>query len=405
MFQGILERAARQFSGANIWTYSPVVIALIVASLVYAIVLQTRRDRTPLLRILYCLVATLSLALFCGLRHQSVGTDSERYYYMIGSEFNVTFNQILDNYMPGRAENREVEELPRDVVFYAVTDQLRMCGLSEYGVFCFYALFYVGAVGWLIYRYSDNPIVSFFAFMALGSYIFYFTGIRQSIAAGWCMFAYPFIQKRKFLFFVFFVLVAMLFHKSAVIFIPAYFVCRTEVRISRLLILAAIVLFITYRGRFVGDFIVRTFGRLDERVEGYFGEQKDWERSAASCTIRYSILLLYYVVCMVSRGGFKRAGYVFTSEETILINLLLIGTIFEMFSLQGWAGMTRLGLYYRAFSFLLIPKLIEEAKRYIPLPHSFTVGIFVAVASLYFMKAISIFGPYHFNWQGWVDVL
>ena len=52
-----------------------------------------------------------------------------------------------------------------------------------------------------------------------------------------------------------------------------------------------------------------------------------------------------------------------------------------------------------------MPKLIEEAKRYIPFPYAFTVGAFAAVAALYFMKVISIYGPYHFNWQGWVDVV
>ena len=405
MLQGILERAYRQFSSEHIWSYSPVVIALIVVSLVYAIVLQFRENRAPLLRILYCAIATLCLALFCGLRHQSVGTDTERYYFMIGQEFNVTFSQILDNYMPNRAENREVEELPRDVVFYTVTDQLRLCGLSEYGVFCFYALFYVGVAGWLIYKYSDSPIVSFFAFMALGSYMFNFTGLRQSIALGWVMLAYPFIQKRNFLFFTFFVLVAMLFHKSAIVFFPAYFFIRIEVRAFRLLILAAVVVFVFYKARFVGDFIVKTFGGLDSRVEGYFGEQRDWERSPTNCMIRFTILFLFYAVCMISRGGRKNTGYIFTPEETILINLLLIGTIFEMYSLQGWGGMTRLGLYYRAFSFLLLPKLVNETKRFIPIPHSFTVAAFVILASLYFMKVISIFGPYHFNWEGWIGVV
>ena len=404
MFQGILIRAWRQLDNGVLWTYSWVVIALIAASLVYAVVLQVRENRAPLLRILYCAIATICLALFCGFRHQSVGTDTERYYFMIGQEFNVTFNQILDNYMPSRAENREVEELPRDVVFYTVTDQLRLCGLSEYGVFCFYAIFYVGVTGWLIYRYSDSPIVSFFAFIALGTYIFNFTGLRQSIAIGWVMLAYPYIQKRNFLFFTFFVLVAMLFHKSAIVFFPAYFFGRIELNIPRLLILAAIVVLIFYRARFVGDFIVRTFGDLDERVEGYFGEQKEWERSAMNCTIRFTIFFLYLFVCMATRGR-RGVKHIFTEEETILMNLLLIGTIFEMFSLQGWGGMTRLGLYYRAFSFLLVPKLINETKRYIPVPHSFTVAAFVVLASLYFMKVISIYGPYRFNWEGWIGVV
>ena len=78
MIEAILSRVWRQFSSENIWTYYPVVAALLGLAFAYSIALQLRANRSPILRIVFCLLATLSMALFCGLRHKSVGTDTER---------------------------------------------------------------------------------------------------------------------------------------------------------------------------------------------------------------------------------------------------------------------------------------------------------------------------------------
>lgn len=396
MIEAILSRVWRQFSSENIWTYYPVVAALLGLAFAYSIALQLRANRSPILRIVFCLLATLSMALFCGLRHKSVGTDTERYYEMVGREFNVTFNQVIENFMPNRLENRDVEELPHDVVFHIVSDQLRMAGLSEYGVFTAYALFYVGVAGWLIYRYSVNPIIGFFGFLALSVYVFDFTGLRQAIAMGWTMLAFPYIQKRQFLFFIFFVLVGMLFHKSAVIFFPAYFLNRFPVRWWSILLICLAVFFVYRKGSVVVELIVKSFGSLDERVEHYFGrENEELRRSVATCAIRFAIFFLYIVV-----HGRRR----FDSEESLLLKMLFIGAVCEMFSLRGWDAMPRLGLYYSAYTMLLLPKLVEEGKHRVPLPYSFTVAAIAITLSLYFMKVVSVYGPYHFNWWGWVNV-
>jgi hypothetical protein len=396
MLDSIIKRLWRQLSGEDIWTYAPIVVVMLALSLIYSILLQSHPNNRQFLRIVFCFLATLALALFCGLRHMSVGTDTERYYHMIGDEFSISVEQVIDNFLPNRLENQDAQQIPRDVVFYIISDQMRMLGLSEYGVFCVYALFYVGVAGWLIYRYSVSPVVAFFTFMALGVYVFGFTGLRQAIAMGWTMLAYPFIQRRKLLFFTFFVLVGMLFHKSALVFFPAYFIVHRRIRLSFVLILCAVAFYLFSHANNLSSYIVQYLGSLDDRVEGYFGSaDEELNRSFSTCIIRFVIFFLFIIVC-----GRK----VFTKEETIWVNMLFIGAIFELFSIKGWAGMPRLGLYYSGYTMLLMPNLIERAKHYIPLPYAITVATFAALASLYFMKVISVFGPYHFNWYGWINV-
>lgn len=73
-----------------------------------------------------------------------------------------------------------------------------------------------------IRKYSDNPWIAVFAFLALGVFFNSLNFLRQFIAALICAFAYRYAQKGKFLRFAVFVLLAASFHRSAFLIIPCY---------------------------------------------------------------------------------------------------------------------------------------------------------------------------------------
>lgn len=74
----------------------------------------------------------------------------------------------------------------------------------------------------LIYKYSDNYWLSIFVYICFGMYAFSLTGLRQSVAMGLCCIAFIFAKKRKLVVFLLFVILAFTIHKSALIFLPAY---------------------------------------------------------------------------------------------------------------------------------------------------------------------------------------
>lgn len=57
----------------------------------------------------------------------------------------------------------------------------------------------------------------------LGVYKFMFTGVRQCLAMCICLWSFKFIEKRKFIGFIALLALAFTFHKSAILFLPAYF--------------------------------------------------------------------------------------------------------------------------------------------------------------------------------------
>ena len=66
-------------------------------------------------------------------------------------------------------------------------------------------------------------------FATMGLYVFMFTGVRQCLAMCICLLSYPFIKKRNFIPFLILLILAFTFHKSAILFIAAYFIYNRKI--------------------------------------------------------------------------------------------------------------------------------------------------------------------------------
>ncbi len=71
---------------------------------------------------------------------------------------------------------------------------------------------------------TENPMIALMAFLALGMYMHALIFWRQLVAMAILTFSYRFIRERRLLPFLVTVLLAMSFHKVAVVFIPLYIV-------------------------------------------------------------------------------------------------------------------------------------------------------------------------------------
>ena len=80
-------------------------------------------------------------------------------------------------------------------------------------------------------KYSPNFVLTVFFYFTTGVYCGTMNGIRQYIAVGIVLLSTKYLfspYKRDFFKFLAFVLVAYLFHTSAIIMLPVYFVCRRK---------------------------------------------------------------------------------------------------------------------------------------------------------------------------------
>ena len=80
----------------------------------------------------------------------------------------------------------------------------------------------MGGILYFIYKHSEDPLVSVIVFMGIEFFTLSFTALRQMLAISVVVNSYSFIKQNKPIKFVLMVLLASLFHKTALVFLLAY---------------------------------------------------------------------------------------------------------------------------------------------------------------------------------------
>lgn len=105
---------------------------------------------------------------------------------------------------------------------------------------------YTISICYTVYRNSDDPVFSMTMYITLGLMVFHLQGMRQSIAMSICLFAYEFAKKRKLIPFILLVLLAMQFHRTAIVFIVVYFLTKLKYNYKSVSVFALASVFIFY---------------------------------------------------------------------------------------------------------------------------------------------------------------
>ena len=162
--------------------------------------------------------AILPMFLLFVLRYKYIGADTIGYVRFFQNEVRkYSFWQLFD------------EKLMRVEVGYRLYVKLISYFTSNYTVYFFInGVIIFGVLLRFSLKYTENPFVFFFLFITLGTYAFFETGLRQSLAMTVCLLAVDFVKGKKPIRFILLVLLAYFFHKSAVIFLIIYPLCAVK---------------------------------------------------------------------------------------------------------------------------------------------------------------------------------
>jgi hypothetical protein len=103
-----------------------------------------------------------------------------------------------------------------------------LMGLDFRAILIFTSIIIIGGVFYISYKYSEIVWLSVFIFLCT-SFLHTIFIIRQGVAVSICLFAIPYILKRKILPFLALVGLAVSMHTAAIIFIPAYFIYKIPI--------------------------------------------------------------------------------------------------------------------------------------------------------------------------------
>ena len=336
-----------------------------IYSIMYNSLLHTSSNKKRL-KYIFISIATLQLILLLSLRHSTIGIDVPGY---------VSFfkRSILSSTIDHRFE----------LGYKALNNIIGILTNNEQIFLTIVAILSIAPVGRFIYKYSKMPFLSFTIYIAFNYYAFTFSGLRQAISYAIIFISYDYIKDRKLMKFLICVLCASLFHKSALIFLPAYYIYR--IRINKIVISSLIVvdLAVYIFRRPIFAFLINNFYQSFSIVE----------------TSSYTWMAFCALIVLL--GSFVYKSMINISDDNSgLYMFLLIGISLMIFASVG-NNIMRIADYYFMFVIIFIPEaLIALKDKKLALVVAYLIVVGLMVIYLWFLNG-SPFGivPYKFFWQ------
>ena len=320
---------------------SPVTIAGIIGLLICITVPDCKKSRK-----IVCILVCICFILQAGTRDYINSTNDTYNYYQSYKNllpFNIqeiihqTTFTFFDDY-----QNRD----PAYTIFVKLTQEI-------YPDFRFLLLIVASIISipitWIIYRFTNSLpgiVISVMLYEALFAG-FFETGIRQTIAMGLIYFSLPYVMERKWIKHYVILTMASLFHSSAIIFIPFYFLVTFK-----------------YTKKFLIWVIVLTpiFMTIAPALILFLGEGTMFENYANTKVDNLGTPVFSALLFIVSIGTWIYRKHFDENkiDDRILIAALICSLIL-MPSTWVNSNFIRLVFYYLVFLMPLIPHLISDA--------------------------------------------
>ena len=238
----------------------------------------------------------------------------------------------------------------RNSLFYIINKLVAQLSNGDFQVLLFViALISSVVLGYIIYKYSPKPFISFLLWNCFGFYMISFYSIKQTLAMAFLMLAAIGIFENRWKKFLFFVLIAGFIHFPAFVFIPAYFITRIKRPIFLVVVFTSIFISVLlYRNN-----IVNMISDLYYEGEIFAGSSG----IGGKTLLMLGLLFIGYLLCGLSDDIFRKTF--------ILISL---ASVLQLFSIYNNV-FTRLADYYFQFIVLYAPLMLVQihSEGYIPL--------------------------------------
>ena len=238
-----------------------------------------------------------------------------------------------------------------------------------------------------ISRYSVNIWLSILMFVTVGSYYTSFNITRQILAASIIFFGSRFLYERKFFKFVLIVILASLFHKTALIMIPFYFILNFRIRFSNIffVLIGSSLVFYFFQDLL---YLLQNLGIYDNYTDSSYG--------MTGASVANAVLPIAFALFAIIHS--KKLDSKNNNMHRIWFNATIFYAVINTLSLQIQM-IERLSYFFAPYSLLLIPFLFSKMKdknlRFIYM----MVLIALLIIYNYAILVDSVFDPYYFIWD------
>ena len=355
------------------------VLLLLPISIIGISFLANTRDKSKLSAKVFIVICTILMIAVMGFRSANSGMDTQNYINLFVKYQNYeTFGEIVE-----RANFFENGFFFSESGFYIFTWLMGRI-FSHYRFFLLAISTVVGVcVARFAWKNSADLSTALIVFVCLGSMTFCMSGIRQSMAMAICLLSYEYVKRRKPIRFLLVVFIAVLFHKSAMIFLIAYFAYYLKFNWKSFAI-SGVVLSLVF---LFADELSLLYD--DMTGEDYSGAES-FEGGGL-------FVILVYVLCIVAAIAFnKRMRY--EREETMPFYLSVAGLVIYVLRFTSVQIFERISYYFVFFLMVLLPSTLEQLN---PKDKKIISMLFVIFALALFAYRIpnGVFANYELSWN------
>lgn len=301
----------------------------------------------------------------------------------------ITVGVDLSGYIPALSLAKDMNFLGGDKLFnyelgYSLYSQFFVrLGVSNQIYLLIVAITIMIPISYTIIKNSKMPGTSIYIYITLGFFTFTFSGIRQSIALAITFFSFKYIKERKFLKFIICIILAILFHKSAIVFTFAYPLYNVKIKSKDFFIIIPMFILVFIFKSQVFSLLYKFYRGFDGEVEG--------TNAYTMLIVMIFILILSYMFGRNIKENLKFNAYK---------NYMIITIFIQVFASQSNVAM-RAGYYYYIFVILLIPEVIRSQKDL--KTRVFATSILI-ITLIFFFQLTTGNGylnvsPYYFYWE------
>lgn len=348
----------------SIYIYNLVFIS--VLALLFELV--KTRIRTIDTNKIFVIIICIHLIIIQSLRAHTVGTDIPGYIRLYNTMSVSEWTDIFNNRM--------------EFGFCFLVKLITLTKVNIQVYLTILSILIITPVGFTIYRYSAKPYISFYVYITFGFYSASFCTIRQHIAYGIILLTLNSIKERKLFKFFILVILASTIHKSAIIFLPAYFISKIKMNKKNIGLAGFI---------FAIVFVFRR--QIATLAIDYYFDQYEIVVSSSYNWMMLCLMLLIFGMVLYKKVTFYNDNHIYYIFILMSFLLMIIATV--------TTNAMRVVDYYYIFLILYIPAIFDSlSKKWILVIIGY---VFLIFSTLIYLMLFQNSGynivPYNFFWE------
>jgi hypothetical protein len=290
-------------------------------------------------KILY-LALTFGYMWFIATFRKDIGYDYQAYIDIfeqtrVGGQ---TFGAIMENLLRDGAEPG----------FYLLNRFLSLFITSSVAMYGVYSFIILAPVAYFIYRYSKDVWLSTWLYVTLTFFYAIMDFVRQGIAVSIILMGYKFLREKKPIPYLLLVLLAAMFHKTAFIMIPVYFLCHLQLNKKLGLFYAVTTLIVYLTSDYIIDFVT-------DYVFVYY-KNSEWVTEGYPITFLF-VPVVIFIACLALTVYREK----WDDDANILLNLLLFSLLVWLFITRHYI-LERFSAYMYIYAITALPAAISGLK-------------------------------------------